>query len=45
MKTVHTSIRISKDILDKLRDKAKEQDRSLNYIINEFIRIGIQNQD
>lgn len=45
MKTVNTSIRIPKDIVDKLRDIAKEQDRSLNYVINELIRIGIQHQD
>lgn len=45
MKTVNTSIRISKDILDKLRDKAKEQDRSLNYIINEYIKAGLQGQE
>ena len=45
MKTVNTTIRISKDILDKLRDKAKEQDRSLNYIINEYIKAGLQGQE
>lgn len=45
MKTVNTSIRIPKDIVDKLRDIAKEQDRSLNYIINELIRVGLQDQE
>ena len=42
MKTVNTSIRIPKEIIDRLRDIAKEQDRSLNYVINEFIRLGLQ---
>ena len=40
-----TSIRIQKDMIDKLRDRAKEQGRSLNYVINELIKKGIQNQD
>ena len=44
METVNTSIRIHKDTLDKLRTKAQEQDRSLNYIINELIRVGLQDQ-
>lgn len=45
MKTVNTSIRIPKEIIDKLRDRAKEQDRSLNYVINEFIRLGLHVQE
>lgn len=45
MKTVNTSIRIPKEMLDKLKDRAKDQDRSLNYIINEFIRLGLQVQE
>ena len=45
MKTVNTSIRIPKEIIDKLRDRAKEQDRSLKYVINEFIRLGLQVQE
>lgn len=45
MKTVNTSIRIPKEIVDKLRERAKEQDRSLNYIINELIRVGLQDQE
>lgn len=45
MKTVNTSIRIPKEIIDKLRDRAKEQDRSLNYIINELIKNGLQDQE
>lgn len=34
---VNTSIRISKDILDKLREIAKDQNRSVNYVINSII--------
>ena len=30
-------IRIDTDILDKVRAMAKDQDRSLNYIINQMI--------
>ena len=36
-----TSIRISKEIINKLRDKAKEQDRSVNYIINKILQKGL----
>ena len=39
-----TSIRISKEIINKLRAMAKDQDRSVNYIINELINIGLQEQ-
>lgn len=39
-----TSIRISKEIINKLRAMAKEQDRSLGYVIRELINIGLQEQ-
>ena len=42
---VSNSIVNQKDMIDKLRDRAKEQGRSLNYVINELIKKGIQNQD
>lgn len=45
MKTVNTSIRIPKEMLDKLKDRAKDQDRSLNYVINELIRAGLKGQE
>ena len=45
MEIVNTSIRIPKEIINKLRAKAQEQDRSLNYIINELIKNGLQGQE
>ena len=42
---VNTSIRISKDILDKLREIAKDQNRSINYIINEYIKNGLNSNE
>ena len=37
-------IRIDTDILDKVRAIAKDQDRSLNYIINQMILKGLQGE-
>lgn len=37
-------IRIDTDILDKVRAIAKDQDRSLNYIINQMILEGLQGE-
>ena len=37
-----TSIRVSKEMINKLRAMAKDQNRSVNYIINELITIGLQ---
>ena len=37
-------IRIDTDILDKVRVIAKDQDRSLNYIINQMILEGLQGE-
>lgn len=45
MEIVNTSIRIPKEIINELRAKAQEQNRSLNYIINELIKNGLQDQE
>ena len=37
-------IRIDTDILEKVRAIAKDQDRSLNYIINQMILEGLQGE-
>ena len=37
-------IRIDTDILDKVRAIAKDQDRSINYIINQMILEGLQGE-
>ena len=40
-----TSIRISKEIINKLRAMAKDQNRSVNYIINELINSGLKEHE
>ena len=40
-----TSIRISKEIINKLRAMAKNQNRSVNYIINELINNGLKEHE
>ena len=40
-----TSIRISKEIINKLRAMAKEQDRSLNNVINAYIKAGLKEHE
>ena len=37
-------IRIDTDVLDKVRAIAKDQDRSINYIINQMILKGLQGE-
>ena len=45
MGIVTTSIRIPKEIIDKLREIAKNQNRSVNYIINTYIRAGLNDNE
>ena len=45
MGVITTSIRIPKEIIEKLRDKAKDQNRSVNYIINEYIKAGLKENE
>ena len=44
MKTLNTSIRIPEETLIKLKSMAKDQDRSVGYVIRELINIGLQEQ-
>ena len=37
-------IRIDTDVLDKVRAIAKDQDRSINYVINQMILKGLQGE-
>lgn len=45
MKTLNTSIRISVETLAKLRSIARDQNRSVNYIINELINSGLKEHE
>ena len=45
MGIVTTSIRIPKEIIDKLREIAKYKNRSVNYIINAYIRAGLNDNE
>jgi len=45
MGIVTTSIRIPEEIINKLREIAKDQNRSVNYIINEYIKNGLKDNE
>lgn len=37
------TIRISSELLNNIRDIAKEEDRSVNHIINALVKKGLEN--
>ena len=45
MESVVTSIRMPKNVIEKLRSMSKENDRSLNYVINELIKVGLKDRE
>ena len=38
-----TTIRLSKELIDKLKEMAEKQDRSFNYIVTKLIEKGLEN--
>ena len=40
-----TTIRLNEELINKIKEIAKEQDRSVNYIINQMILKGLQGEE
>ena len=38
-----TTIRLNEELINKLKEMAKEQDRSVNYIVTKLIEKGLEN--